>query len=341
MSLISIVKNRLRKGLQVPVGSFRLNVSLSRAESKTELLVLLDLRQAQYLKQEYPFLKSFELPLNEETASEVLQAYLNLIPLYSEGSKEVAVRNIMSDLCKSTRCVDLRAQATIEIAKSDLRNGVPDRAGILVNTTKKDELEVARGAFDVAYGAPLLSTGWPEASRGASLAYYFNHHSDLIKGKRILHFSPEPELRDWIEAHASLWSIDYRTSNIDGPNVNVHQDLTALADQGPFDLIICHRVLEHVMDDRKAISELYRVLSKDGVLSTSVPQSMHLSSTAEWIVPDRTHHWHVRQYGADFISRLEAPNVVVEDVKWLLNQTKEQLLENGAYPMRMYLARKC
>ena len=203
----------------------------------------------------------------------------------------------MANLRTTTPHEGLRAQATVEIAKSDLMNGVPDRAGALKGTAMEDQLVREKLAFDAAYGAPLLATGWPAASRGRSLAYYLTHHPELIRGKRVLHFSAEPELRAWIKERATSWSIDYRTSNIDGPDVDVHQDLTALTDDGPFDLIICHRVLEHVMDDRKAIHELYRVVSKGGALSTSVPQSMHLSGTSEWVVPDLTHHWHVRQPG--------------------------------------------
>lgn len=340
MPLLATLKNSLRKGVQIPVGSFRLNVSLSRKPTTTALLTSLDLRQAQHLRQRFPFLQRFGLPLNEKTASEVLRVYLELIPLFYVDAREVAVRNIMANLRATTPHEELRARATIEIAKSDLMNGVPDRASALKGTAMEEQLIHDKLAFDAAYGAPLLATGWPAASRGASLVYHLTHHPELIRGKRVLHFSAEPELRTWIEERAASWSIDYRTSNIDGPGVDVHQDLTALIDEGPFDLIICHRVLEHVMDDIKAIHELYRVLSRGGILSTSVPQSMHLSATSEWVVPDLTHHWHVRQYGPDFTSRLEGAGFVVEDVKWLLGQPADQLLANGAYPMRMYLARK-
>ena len=33
-----------------------------------------------------------------------------------------------------------------------------------------------------------------------------------------------------------------------------------------FDLIICHRVMEHVFDDKKGFNELMRVLKKNGIL---------------------------------------------------------------------------
>ena len=38
-----------------------------------------------------------------------------------------------------------------------------------------------------------------------------------------------------------------------------------------FHLIICFHVLEHILDDDKAIKELYRILKKNGVLIIQVP----------------------------------------------------------------------
>jgi 2-polyprenyl-3-methyl-5-hydroxy-6-metoxy-1,4-benzoquinol methylase len=37
-----------------------------------------------------------------------------------------------------------------------------------------------------------------------------------------------------------------------------------------FDLILCTQVIEHLLDDKKGISELYRMLRKDGYLITLV-----------------------------------------------------------------------
>ena len=49
-------------------------------------------------------------------------------------------------------------------------------------------------------------------------------------------------------------------------------DITKIneADQS-FDLIICFHVLEHILEDKKAIKELNRVLKKDGYLLIQVP----------------------------------------------------------------------
>ena len=38
-----------------------------------------------------------------------------------------------------------------------------------------------------------------------------------------------------------------------------------------FNLIFCNHVLEHITDHEKAISELYRILKKGGILIAQVP----------------------------------------------------------------------
>ncbi len=44
-----------------------------------------------------------------------------------------------------------------------------------------------------------------------------------------------------------------------------HYDITRIdAEEEKFDLIVCYHVLEHIIDDRKAMAELYRVLKKNG-----------------------------------------------------------------------------
>ncbi len=78
-----------------------------------------------------------------------------------------------------------------------------------------------------------------------------------------------------------------------------------------FDLIICSHVLEHIENDRKAISELVRILKIGGQALILVPIS-DLASTYEapWITEpeDRLLHFgektHLRKYGRDFSERL-------------------------------------
>ena len=72
-----------------------------------------------------------------------------------------------------------------------------------------------------------------------------------------------------------------------------------------FDRVICSEVLEHLLDDRKAVGELKRVLKDDGRLAISVPT--YLSETVYWkLSRDYAHQpgGHVRKYKADEITAL-------------------------------------
>ena len=56
-------------------------------------------------------------------------------------------------------------------------------------------------------------------------------------------------------------------------------DASKLVFRKKFDIIIASDVLEHIKDDRKAISAWYRALKKGGTLILLVPAFMHLWST--------------------------------------------------------------
>ena len=85
----------------------------------------------------------------------------------------------------------------------------------------------------------------------------------LKKNIKILHFSPSRSLYRKLKKESS---IDYTSSDFAGEFFGDKQlDITKIDEQSnSFDLIICYHVLEHIEDDHKAMSELYRVLKKDG-----------------------------------------------------------------------------
>ena len=133
----------------------------------------------------------------------------------------------------------------------------------------------------------------------------------------------------------------YETSNIIGHDTTHVQDITCITlESNVYDLIICHRVLEHVADDMAALNEMYRILKPGGLLQISVPQSLHSRNTIEWLIPDITHHNHLRQYGADFLAKLESAGFKTRVNDWLLKQPQDELIKNGAFPFRFYDAVK-
>ena len=145
--------------------------------------------------------------------------------------------------------------------------------------------------------------------------------SELLESEagplELLHFAPEYALRTRL---ASLPDVRYVTCDLEPAGVDVGADITALPFAGDsFDAIVCSHVLEHVADDRAAMSELRRVLRPGGWALVMVPidparshtyEDPHLTSAAErerafW------QHDHVRLYAADIADRLREAGLEV------------------------------
>jgi 2-polyprenyl-3-methyl-5-hydroxy-6-metoxy-1,4-benzoquinol methylase len=59
--------------------------------------------------------------------------------------------------------------------------------------------------------------------------------------------------------------VDYLTADLVSKRAMVKMDITDIGfPEASFDVIICNHVLEHVLDDAKAMSELYRTLKPGG-----------------------------------------------------------------------------
>lgn len=138
-----------------------------------------------------------------------------------------------------------------------------------------------------------------------------------LPGHRLLHFAPEP-LFDPVFARLS--GIERTTADLYAP-ADLALDITKmdLAD-GSFDLILCSHVLEHVPDDRAAMSELRRVLAPGGLALVLTPYRPEVSTYEDPAITaplDRMVAFgqqdHVRIYGADLADRLRDAGFEVED----------------------------
>jgi predicted SAM-dependent methyltransferase len=136
-----------------------------------------------------------------------------------------------------------------------------------------------------------------------------------------LHIAPEKGLEKRLRKQHG----DYLTADLYEQDVMVKMDITDIqfAD-GSFDVILCNHVLEHVPDDRKAMSELHRVLRPGGWGILQVPISKLLRSTYEdsSITTDAGREQafgqsdHVRIYGPDYRERLERAGFDVDIYDW-------------------------
>lgn len=139
---------------------------------------------------------------------------------------------------------------------------------------------------------------------------------------KILHVAPEHQLQRFL---SGLKNLDYVTADISRHDVMVQMDLTGIQYHDDcFDGMICNHVLEHIVDDRRAMRELFRVLKPGGWAILQVPISRRLTETLEdhSIVSeaDRERVFgqkdHVRIYGADYTERLQGVGFEVKVFKW-------------------------
>ena len=108
-------------------------------------------------------------------------------------------------------------------------------------------------------------------------------------------------------------ALEYTSIDLDSPIAMHAMDVTDLRyDDDRFDVILCSHVLEHVVDDRKAMREFLRVLRPGGWAIIQSPVRPELATTVEdptVISPrDRRRLFgqpdHVRRYGRDYPERL-------------------------------------
>lgn len=103
---------------------------------------------------------------------------------------------------------------------------------------------------------------------------------DKMRNSRILHFAPEENLKNKI---LQLNPIKYvKADNSPTQKDEVFIDATNITfGANEFDIVIANHILEHIKDYKKAISEIYRVLSVTGVAILQVPYSKILEKNFE------------------------------------------------------------
>ena len=158
------------------------------------------------------------------------------------------------------------------------------------------------------------------------LYLYLRYKTDIFKKPvKLLHVAPESNIITVLYKKAN---VDYLTADLNGENVMAKIDITNIYyNDNSFDTIICNHVLEHITDDRKAMSELYRILKPGGWAILQVPMSTSLESTYEdssIITPlERERAFgqadHVRIYARDYKQRLEQVGFAVDIFEWSVN----------------------
>lgn len=139
-------------------------------------------------------------------------------------------------------------------------------------------------------------------------------------GGKVLHVAPDRNLARALDAAAGVDQTkgDKFTEGYEGgfyPEGTVDMDITGLPFKDKsFDAVLCNHVLEHVPDDRRAISEIFRVLKTDGWAMLQVPVSYAARKTKDGsraLSPEERERRfgqfdHVRLYSrSDYPARIE------------------------------------
>lgn len=158
-----------------------------------------------------------------------------------------------------------------------------------------------------------LSPGTLSLERHRQMWLYLQNETNFFTHKlKVLHIAPEQE---FVRKFKKMKNLDYTSADLFSPIVDVKADIVDLPfEDNSFDVIICNHVLEHIVDDRKAMSELYRVMKSGGWGIVQVPMKNSLEKTYEdFTITDpkeRQKHFgqydHVRWYGMDYFDRLKS-----------------------------------
>ncbi|NPA43450.1 MAG: methyltransferase domain-containing protein [Chlorobi bacterium] len=157
-----------------------------------------------------------------------------------------------------------------------------------------------------------LSPGTLTLERHRALWLFLERFTPFFRSPQwqVLHIAPEQAFR---KRFKKLFGKRYVTADLHSPLADVKADITNLPfESDSFDVVLCNHVLEHIPDDRGAMSELYRVMKPGGFGIFQVPLDPNRQTTFE--DPGITdpamrarlfgQYDHVRVYGTDFFDRL-------------------------------------
>ncbi len=148
---------------------------------------------------------------------------------------------------------------------------------------------------------------------------FLKEHTDLFEKQiRLLHVSPKYSLA---RRFTKMANIQFTGIDLEGRPFAEHPiDVSDLPfESDTFDAVICIHVLEHVLNDRLAITELHRVLKQGGWALITVPidfqRKTYEDPTIKTAEARKLHfgeEQHLRIYGDDFINRLRSAGFKVE-----------------------------
>ena len=178
----------------------------------------------------------------------------------------------------------------------------------------------------------VLSPSTLSLERHRLLWLYLKNETNFFTAPlKVVHFAPE---QAFFRKFKNLKHLEYTTTDLNSPLADVKADICALPfDDDSFDVILCNHVLEHIPDDRKALSELYRILKPSGWGIFQIPQDLKREVTFEDnSITDKKErakifgqYDHVRIYGRDYFDRLKEAGFIVKAVDYTATMTDAEI----------------
>lgn len=160
---------------------------------------------------------------------------------------------------------------------------------------------------------------------------YLKEKTDFFrKDYKVLHIAPE---YCFLKRFDKLSNIDYVTADLESPWAKVKMDVREMPfGDNSFDIIFCNHLLEHIEEEDKALSELYRVMKPGGWGIMQVPINYNREITysdPSAITPKQKEQIygqndHVREYGRDYPQRLEKGGFMVKSDAFVKEMPLEQ-----------------
>jgi ubiquinone/menaquinone biosynthesis C-methylase UbiE len=152
---------------------------------------------------------------------------------------------------------------------------------------------------------------------------YLNEYSNFFNAERlnVLHIAPEQCFHGRFKKQSN---INYLTGDLVSPIADLHFDLHNIPlEDNRFDVVFCNHVLEHVVDAKKCLRELHRVMKPDGWGIMQVPQDHQKARTLEDPSIISSHdkekfYWqkdHVRLFARDYPDWLRDAGFSVEEFR--------------------------
>lgn len=166
---------------------------------------------------------------------------------------------------------------------------------------------IVGGGYRKTYKCPYCGA----IDRERWLYYVLKNYTDIFQSSgRVLHFAPEVGIETYIRRNEN---VDYYSGDIiQGRAMHEVDILNIPYKDNIFDYVISNHILEHIADEERAVSEIKRVLKKDGkwIFSFPVCTDIKTYEDKQIVSPEQClkaygQRDHVRLYGYDYVERFE------------------------------------